>query len=423
MKLSSESAALPPLPLGGSLRVPLYSSFPPRFLDNTVMGFLWIFVFALPTDLHLSDTLSLTLPVGSLCILLGTLGVVKRRAIIAIPFGFWCLIAFVTWSTCTVVWAAYPDYIEEKLIKYWEFLPLCFVMTQFAYDRRGRMHLLNAYLTGCWLGVLGVFFHFATGHEFFTPAANELTSRYSFGTDANFLALALVIGAGIAWHHIYSECKRWKRLLSLLYLPAAFLAIGLTGSRGALIALLAAVLTFALFSDLRRRIATLAGTTAILALTLALPLSFTWRLSTTTQDVRYGTLDGRTTVWNEGLILFGEHPLCGLGAGATKGALPMVAHNTPLELLIEGGLISVGLFYGGLAHSIYRITSIASQERTLLIVICSALLVGTFALSWDAQCTTWFVYTLLSSAGSVRLRVQSATDFLGSVLKDAASTP
>ena len=168
---------------------------------------------------------------------------------------------------------------------------MTWVITQYAWDHRIRMRLFDAYLAGCWLGVLGTFFNYATGREFYIPGADaiELEKRYSFGTDVNYLALALVIGAIIAWYRIYSDRTRWKQLLFLLYIPAAFLAIGLTGSRGALLALLGAIVTFAIFTDMRKRIAILVGTAALLMPISILPPSFTWRLSTTSDSISHGT--------------------------------------------------------------------------------------------------------------------------------------
>jgi O-antigen ligase len=186
----------------------------------------------------------------------------------------------------------------------------------------------------------------------------------------------------------------------MLYIPAAFLATALTGSRGALVALLGAILTFAICTDLRKRVAISIGAAAFLLLISVLPRSITWRLSTTSEEISHGTLDGRRDLWDRGILIFQEHPLQGLGVGATFGALDYPAHNTPLELLIEGGVVSLGLFYGGLAHSMYRVWRVAGQEGTALIAICAAWFVGTLSISWDANLNTWFIFAMLLSVGS-----------------------
>jgi O-antigen ligase len=384
------------------LRPRLGSSSSSSVLEPVVTVLLSIFVFALPTDLRLYGDMSVTLPVGSLCIMLGVLGVMKRQTIVKLAFGSWCLLAFVIWSTSSLAWAEYPNSTMIKLTKYWEYLPMTWVITQYAWDRRIRIRLFDAFLVGCWCGVLGTFFNYSTGREFYIPGANELERRYSFGTDVNYLALALVIGVIIAWYRIYSDRTRWKQFLFLLYIPAAIMAIALTGSRGALLALLAATITFAICTNARKRLTILSGVAAFLMLTLILPSSFTWRLSTTSDEISHGTLDGRRDLWDRGIFLAGENPLHGLGVGATEGALAYPAHNTPLEILIEGGAIGLGFFYGGIVLCILSVRRVGDQEGTALLVICAAWLVGTFSISWDAHPITWFMFAMLLSAGSAR---------------------
>ena len=217
---------------------------------------------------------------------------------------------------------------------------------------------------------------------------------------------ALVIGVIIAWYRFSSDRTRWRQLYFLLYILAAFVAIGLTGSRGGLLALLGAVLTFTICADLRRRMAMLAGATALLILTAALPSSVTWRLSTTTDEISHGTLDGRKALWEQGVSLFEEHPLNGLGVGGVEGAWansPFNAvHNTPLEILVEVGVVGFGLYYGGLAHSIDRVRRVAGQEGTALVAVCAAWFVGTFSISWDVYVITWFIFAMLLSACSAQ---------------------
>ena len=324
-----------------SLHGPLCPPGSPLF-EHILLWLLSIFVFALPTNPHFHGDISVTLPVGSLCVLLGALGVMKRRAIVVPGLGLWCLLAFVAWSTCSIAWAEYPASTAFKLTKYWEFLPMVWVITQYAWDQRVRTRLFDAYVAGCWYGVLGTFFNYATGRVFYIEGVEEQWDRYSFGVDVNYLALALVVGMIIAWYRFSSNRAWWKYVFYLLYLPAAFVAVGLTGSRGGLLALLAAIVIFAICADRRTRASIVAGAAVLVALTLVLPSSVTWRLSTTTDELNHGTLSGRRAVWEHGTALVEQHPLIGLGVGGVVGAFASLdfnaAHNTPLEILVEEGL-------------------------------------------------------------------------------------
>lgn len=398
----SENKFLPHSSRTWLVHPPFEPSLSTTLLQTLVTGLLSIFVFAMPTDLHPFHGLSVTLPVGILCTALGIFGVMERRTAVTLTAGAWYLVAFVIWSTFSFAWSRYPGVTIPKLIKYWEFLPITWVMTQYAWDQRIRVRLFDAYLAGCWLGVVGLVHNFAIGNDFYIPGANEEGIRYSFSTDPNFLALAFVIGVPIAFYRALSFHKRWQQVLITSYLPAAFLGVGLTGSRGALVALLAGILTFAVFINMRKRIALLIGVVAFVMLILVLPSSLTWRLSTTTDEISHGTLDGRRTLWDQAPTLVAEHPLLGLGAGAAEGVYGDAAHNTPLEILLEAGLVGLGLFYGAFAHSLYRVCRGRAKERTLLAVIAAMWMVGTLSISWDTHLITWFIFAMLLSVGSAR---------------------
>ena len=397
---------------------------PPRLslLERVLLWSLSIFVFALPTNPHFGD-ISVTLPVGSLCVLLGVVGIMRRRTIVVLGFELWCLLAFVIWSTCSIAWAEYPASTTFKLTKYWEFLPMIWVIAQYAWDRHFRIRLFDAYVAGCWYGAIGTFFNYATGRVFYIEGVEEQWGRYSFGVDVNYLALALVIGMIIAWYRFSSDRTWWKYVFYPLYFPAAFVAIGLTGSRGGLVALLAAVVVFAICADRRTRVAVFVGAAVLVALTLVLPSSVTWRLSTTTDELNHGTLSGRRAVWDRGTAIVEEHPLVGLGVGGVVGAMASLdfnaAHNTPLELLVEEGIVGFAFFYGGLAYGVYRVWRFAGKEGKALVAVSAAWFVGTCSITWDSDLVTWFMFAMLLSAGSASRTIR-VPNGLSSVLNAGA---
>ncbi len=385
------------------------SSQQATFLERVVTVLLSAFVFALPTDFHPVSGLSLTLPIGSLCIALALLSIAKRNTTVRLGPGIWLLAGFVIWSTISLAWCEYPGNAMPKLIKYWEFLPMTWVITQYAWDRRTRVRLFDAYLAGCCFGIVGIIHNFMAGTIFFIPGAEEAGVRYSFSTDPNYLALALVIGMPIALYRAASLRKRWAKIIIVSYLPAAILGVGLTGSRGAFLALLAAVLVFAAFLTFWKRVILLGVVAAFAVLAFALPSSITWRLSTTVSEISHGTLDGRTKLWDQAPRLIEEHPLGGMGAGAAEGVFDYAAHNTPLELQLEGGVIGLALFYGAFAYSLYFTLKIRSRERNLLVIISVIWLVGTLSISWDTNLVTWFILAILFSVSSIRHPAQTYT--------------
>ena len=371
-------------------------------VQTVVTALLSVFVFILPTDLRFSGDKSAAMRVGYLCVCLGVLGVIKRRSI-NVPFlGSWCLLTFVIWSTCSIAWARYPAHAVHKAGTYWILLAIAAVIPQYAGDRQVRMRLFDAYIAGCWCGALGVFIRYASGMQYAVDDSLEFEGRYSFGTDPNYLALALVIGVPLACYRAAAEGTLWKKRIFQLYVPAAFAAMVLTGSRGASIALLGAVLAFGIFTTIRLRAAMLAGAALCLLLALALPSDMMGRFASIPDELNHGTLSDRRDLWDRGTALVQEHPLIGIGAGATAGVFAIAAHNTPLELLMEGGVVSFVLFYGAFAFAICRIWKVERHERLVLLVVCVTWVVGTCSLSWEVDTVTWFILAILFSAGSVR---------------------
>ena len=98
-----------------SLHGPLCPPGSPLF-EHILLWLLSIFVFALPTNPHFHGDISVTLPVGSLCVLLGALGVMKRRAIVVPGLGLWCL-----WRLSLLyLLGRVPSIYGIQATKYWE---------------------------------------------------------------------------------------------------------------------------------------------------------------------------------------------------------------------------------------------------------------------------------------------------------------
>jgi O-antigen ligase len=371
-------------------------------MDQLVLWVLSLFAFLLPTDLRLAGDKSIAMRVGYACLLLGIAGIMRRRTAIVPTLGFWSLLGFVFWSTCTLGWAQYPSAAEHKVVAYWLLLAVSAIIPQYAWSARGRALLMDAYIWGCWLGVIGTAVNFWTGTEYSEAGPGELAGRYSFSTDPNYLALALVIGIPLAIYRGARTDNPWRRLPLLLYTPAAIAGVVLTGSRGAVIALLTALLACAFQISWKMR-GLLAGTAAIFLLAMWLgPSQISQRLSTIPDELRHGSLSDRRDLWDRGQAVAREHPIEGIGAGATTGKLEIAAHNTPLELMMEGGAVSVVLFYGAMLFGLTRLWKTDSREGAAMTALCAAWAVGSLSLSWEVNTITWFILTMLFSAGSPR---------------------
>jgi len=167
-------------------------------LDVAVVALLSMFAFVLATDLRMAGGTSIAMRLGYASLLLGSIGVIKRKSAVVPTPGLWCLLGFVVWSSCTLAWAEFPVPAQHKVLTYWVLLALAAIVPQYAWDSRTRTKLIDWYVAGCWLGVIGTAANFAAGVVYCAEGAQEMEGRYSFGTDPNYLALALVLGIPLA---------------------------------------------------------------------------------------------------------------------------------------------------------------------------------------------------------------------------------
>ncbi len=371
-------------------------------LDFVVVTALSLFAFILPTDLRTPTGTSIAMRLGYASLLLGSIGVIKRRSTVLNLPGLWCLLGFLLWSSCTFAWAEYPAAAQHKILTYWALFLVAAIIPQYAWEPRVRERLIDSYVAGCWLGVIGLAVNFAAGVAYAAEGADEMEGRYSFSTDPNYLALALVIGVPLVLFRSTTVKATWQKAVCWLYVPAAVVGVVLTGSRGALLALAAAVVAYALLAGAKARV--LLGAGALLCLLVAglLPSQVSERFASIPEELRHGTLSDRRDLWVRGTRVAEDHPVEGIGAGATAGLFDVAAHNTPLELTMEGGAISVGLFYGAFLLGIGRAYKSDPREANAMIAASAAWLVGTLSLSWEVDTVTWFILAILFSAGSSR---------------------
>jgi O-antigen ligase len=308
---------------------------------------------------------------------------------------------FVVWLTVSLTWSEYVAQGLGKILKYWQALAITGVMTQYAAAKPVRLKLFSAYVAGCWLAVLDVVSSYVSQSYY-----KGLTGRYSTN-DPNFVALALVIGIPIAWYGAVCEVRVWKKLLFLSYMPAAIFGIILTGSRGAALALLGAALAFGICASHKARVWLLCFVLVVcLAILYVLPGATVARFMTIPEELQQGSLSSRRIIWKAGAALVAEHPVRGLGAGAGDARLSslfgkyQVAHNTPLAVALDGGVVGLLLFYGALVCSFVSLLRCPHAERTMLVAVCAAWLVGSYSLSWESHKVTWFLLGLFVTGGA-----------------------
>ena len=200
------------------------------------------------------------------------------------------------------------------------------------------------------------------------------------------------------------------RLVNIVYVPTAVFSIILTGTRGAALASIPTAI-FILWSlrtarRSQRLLAVMVVGVAVTAVWFA-PTEPLGRITGTASDITSGdSLSGRRDIWGAGMETFFANPIAGVGLDAFREASPFnkEAHNTPLSVLVETGLVGAVLF-GYLTLLVLAATRRPAgwatwYWRTQIAVVA----LGSMSLSLENSKPPWIFLTLaVASAYSVGL--------------------
>jgi probable O-glycosylation ligase (exosortase A-associated) len=168
--------------------------------------------------------------------------------------------------------------------------------------------------------------------------------------DENTFAMLFVTGLPFIYYLAHETKKWWLRYGLWLMVPLGWHAIFLTGSRGGLVGLGAALLCICFFS--KRKL-------LVLPLLILFLLFYQWQAgdvmsNRSQQIVEYegeGSAEQRIAAWTGGMRMIADKPVFGVGLGSFVTALPdyydtspRVAHNTLIQYAAESG-VAAGVAY------------------------------------------------------------------------------
>jgi O-antigen ligase len=362
---------------------------------------LWGFVFTIPWE-----NVVVIHGVGAISRLLGmvAVGFALLAVVVTGRFRRWHLVhvaalLFLVWSGCNYLFFGGTDSISKKFLTYVQLVVVLWMVWELAVSRSRQLNLLVAYVLGAYVAAFDtilVYRHHAGGVRRFAAE----------GFDPNDLAMALALAIPMAWYIGMTHRRVLVRWAGRAYLPIGLMAIGLTASRGGMLASVVALLiipmTMTKLSP--QRLATimvmvcLAGALAV----AYIPSTVLTRLESTRSEVAGGRLGGRGKIWVAGVRAFTLRPLAGYGPGAFKsavrpslGSLSQVAHNTFLSVLVEEGLIGFILFMTMFVSVFRAIRRLPLLERRFTLSLMATLGVAMLPLSWDDNKSVWFVLAAL----------------------------
>jgi O-antigen ligase len=215
----------------------------------------------------------------------------------------------------------------------------------------------------------------------------------------------------VAWYLASSESYGKKdyclRFVNYCYIPAAFFSILLTGSRGGLIATLPGILfilwSFGRLKLLPKILVFMLLTSSLFALQSFVPQSSFDRLSTTGASISAGDLNGRGYIWKEGIEVFSEHPLSGVGSRGFRHAIESgrAPHNTYLSVLVDLGIVGFVLFAIILAIVAYRAIHQPKWESRFWLTVLMTLATGAMVHNAEGEKIVWLFLTLVVVAANL----------------------
>lgn len=231
-------------------------------------------------------------------------------------------------------------------------------------------------------------------------AVAAVGGRFSLNAEEYPITLGRTTASGvlIAIYVMVASTSARSRLLAAVALPLLIAALLAAGSRGPVIALVLAVITFTAFASsqrrARRRLLLVAG--VLLATVIIVPFIVpggvvSRALSALVGSTKGLSSNGRLELWSQAYALFESHAFVGIGTGgfAAFNLVHAYPHNLILETSAELGLVGLALLAALLATFGARLLS-AWRVRTGSLRLDAAVVIALFV---DA-----FINALVSGA-------------------------
>lgn len=386
-------------------------------MNGIAFALLWLFVFCVPweDEVAVAGQAALSHLAGVAAALAGIIACLCNRRIRRPSPAHYLAVAFVIWVGLSYSWTIAPDMTTQRLVSYVQLLLMIWLIWEFARDDERQLSLLAAYVMGGWVASLSTLYNFVTGTGDNVGFAD---GRYAAeGSNENELGITLAISLVMAGYLMAR--KKAPRILWFAYVPVCLLAVLLTGSREAFIAILIAVLVFPLTMRSYSRAEKKIGGIALILVT-AIGLAFvprtTWeRIGTIGSEISQGTLTKRTDIWRAGLDVYRDHPFLGVGAGAYGPSvykqldIDYVAHNSYLSILVELGVVGFILFLILLAALMRSALLISGDAKRAWIVLLLTWGVAVMAATWEHRKSTWFLFGLLMAQSAALARPRPRT--------------
>jgi probable O-glycosylation ligase (exosortase A-associated) len=262
----------------------------------------------------------------------------------------WVWLAFIVWMIITSVFAIYPDWALEYLIRVIK-IQLIIFLSMMIMRTPERVHLLIwvIFVSIGFFGFKGGIFTLATGGDFTVWGPPQ-----SMIEDNNHLAVALLMVLPLGYYLFTQHAQQWIRLGLILAMLLITVSVIGSYSRGAFLAILAVALFF-WWKSRNRFIIGIFGVLALPVLFLSMPQSWHDRMATIGEYQEDASAMGRLNAWEYAYNVANDRFL---GAGfeswtpytfarwAPDPQKVHAAHSIYFSVLADHGWVGLALFVG-----------------------------------------------------------------------------
>jgi O-antigen ligase len=372
-------------------------------VSKVTLFLLCLFVAFMPFEMmaYFDDVFSGAKIFGALVVGAGVLAFLTGQRVRKISPPLVLRVVLVLFSAMSLAWTLDTAETLFTLERFVLLLIFVLFIWEFAVAYQDQVWLLRSFLFGMIVPLIMAYLGFAGSSRF----AAEGGERFSGGgQDLNYLAYMYAVSIMIAVY-LATNSLPLDRFCRWFYWGMAVLcAIGslLTGSRGGFICLIAAAVFSMIMSGVsRRRLITSIQILAMLAFVYLLarylvPTALLDRV-TWSQSVLE---DPRIGIWTRGLSAFLGSPLIGVGSGAYAvvaaiGDKRSLAHNTFVSVLVELGIVGLGL-YLAYAYMLFRTAwRLPRREKWLWIGVLSIWFFNANTAGSQTDKFSWFLQVMV----------------------------
>ncbi len=380
--------------------------------------FVWLFVFTIPWQnmvvLPGLGTISSVLGLGAVGATI--LHMVLRGKVRPLVSFHYVATAYFAWTLLSAFWGiARQESIVRDLNTYLQIFVMLWVIWEASLTRGRLLGLFQAYVLGAYVAAGSTILNYLTG-----VGIQEHAERFSAsGFDPNDLGAILALALPLAWYLASTTASGLQRWLNRLYFVAGTLGILLTGSRGALLAAIVALLVVPVTLHQVRRGVRIAAVVVMVAASLVavnfVPEGAFERLSTTRSEISTGDLNSRLRIWKGGMSTVPDRPFQGHGPAGWYPAVGLrignvAPHSTWLVVLVEEGVVGLFIYLTMFVLIAKRLLRLPTFEKRTGLVELATLMMVLTPLGWHQHKVSWLVLGLLAAWPVVGVEVPQAAE-------------